>query len=380
MSYMNVTQSKMRRAILLFVASLSLTTAVGYGQDLTSPYTVSKIIAAMRQPPSDLVLLSAHRASWQYYPENSLPAVVDVFNRKIETLEVDARLTKDNHVVISHDYVLDRVSNGAGFLYQTTWAQVQALSLRDRTGKVYTEGPSNSTLQFLDFGDLLSILQNRADATHGYVAIVDIKGAADDQDPTDPMTVLTNCLQVMAQMKSTLKPSVLQSIVFKLKSKDMPSRSAFEAATGWKTAADGGLIVVLNPDDVQVVAAKYVPAADSFFQTWLEAPYLVHFEMNQSYSGDGLQNYINYLQNHTGGTQVGFATYYEPYYFPEGVANSAGFCCFPHSQDVTKTRLDYRGDPTFSILYGTALVTTDAVDSLSEILTLQGKRNLSRIK
>jgi hypothetical protein len=366
-------------------------TAAGHAQNVKSPYVVAKILAAMRQPQPDLVLLSAHRMSWQYYPENSLLALIATFDKHIETIEVDARMSLDGRVVISHDYIVDRVANGTGFLYQKTWAEISALKLRDRLGRIYADA-QGVPQHFLSFDDLLDAMQQRSSDTNGYVVIVDVKGKADAADTTDPMLVLKACLAVM-RAHPDYHPAVAKGIVFKLKGKDLPgTRAEFEAATQWHTADDGGLIVVLNPDDQTAQDAGYNPAADSFFQRWLTAPYLVHFEMNQYYWGDGLQPYIDYLNNHVGGTQVGWASYYEPYYFPEGVANSAGRCCFPHTTDPALPRTpfqvrDYRGVPEFSIFpsttgvaTGSLLVTTDGVDEMQELLTALGRRNLNRLK
>ncbi len=361
--------------------ALLLLTAMSHGQNTVSPYSVPKILSVMKWPAPDLVLLSAHRASWQNYPENSLLAVVDVFNRGIETLEVDARMTSDGHVVISHDYTLDRISTGTGLLYSKTWAQVQTYELRDRLGYVYHDSSGNPQ-RFLDFYDLMLILQGRSDAAvHGYVVIVDIKGGTDPADKSQPMAILQACLQVMNQFGPTFHAPVLQGIVFKMKGKDLPPTVAqFAATPGWSTANSGGLIVVMNPDDPNVTAQGATPANNSFFQTWLAAPFLVHFEMNQFYNGDALQPYMNYLSQNISGRKVGFATYYEPYYFPEGVANSAGVCCFSHSMDTTQPQVDYRGDPAMSVLDRTALVTTDATDALDELLKIRGQRNVLEIE
>lgn len=375
----------MKRFIFTFL--LALVAVTSQAQTFRSPYVVSKILSVMRQPPSDLVLLSAHRMSWQNYPENSIDAFRDtILNKQIETIEIDARLSSDGVVVISHDYKIDRVSDGTGFLYQKTWAQLQSLRLRDRLGNIYFDS-QGLPARFMNFQQVLLALQAYSTTTNGYVVIVDVKGAADAQDPTSPMAVLLACIDQLRQAAASgMYPAVIQGIVFKLKGKDLPTdRTQFEALTQWHTAADGGLIVVLNPDDATAAQAGYNPAADAFFQRWLATPYLVHFEMNQYYLGDGLQPYIDYLANHTGGTQVGFATYYEPYYFPEGVANSEGKCCFAHVTDPATPRTphnerDYRAIPEMSILPATALVTTDGTDELNELLKARGRRNLNRIK
>ncbi|MGR9147756.1 glycerophosphodiester phosphodiesterase family protein (plasmid) [Rhizobium leguminosarum] len=70
-----------------------------------SPYLVSAITRSMfklPEPDDDLVILSAHRGSWEIYPENSAYALQDAWNSQIESVEVDARFTADKEVVLSH--------------------------------------------------------------------------------------------------------------------------------------------------------------------------------------------------------------------------------------------------------------------------------------
>ncbi len=73
-------------------------------------------------------MLVAHRGGSGIAPENTLVA----FQSATETwwadmLEMDARLTKDGHVVVIHDATVDRTTNGSGPVASHTLAELKAL-------------------------------------------------------------------------------------------------------------------------------------------------------------------------------------------------------------------------------------------------------------
>ena len=57
----------------------------------------------------------AHRGGMALYPENTLEAFHrSVDNYKVEMLEMDLQITKDEKVIVLHDETIDRTSNGTG--------------------------------------------------------------------------------------------------------------------------------------------------------------------------------------------------------------------------------------------------------------------------
>jgi glycerophosphoryl diester phosphodiesterase len=72
--------------------------------------------------------MAAHRGGAGLWPENTLPAFTRVFELWPECLiEVDARLTRDGHVVLIHDATVDRTTNGRGAVASLTLAQIKEL-------------------------------------------------------------------------------------------------------------------------------------------------------------------------------------------------------------------------------------------------------------
>jgi glycerophosphoryl diester phosphodiesterase len=67
--------------------------------------------------------LFAHRGASGYRPENTIPSFALGLEMGAPYLELDVRMTRDGHVVVIHDEMVDRTTNGRG--------RVQSMSLRD---------------------------------------------------------------------------------------------------------------------------------------------------------------------------------------------------------------------------------------------------------
>jgi glycerophosphoryl diester phosphodiesterase len=77
----------------------------------------------MPNPPRIL----GHRGAKANAPENTLVAISRAHEEGASWIEFDAKLTKDNHVVLMHDETLDRTSNGKGLVADAALAEIQKL-------------------------------------------------------------------------------------------------------------------------------------------------------------------------------------------------------------------------------------------------------------
>jgi glycerophosphoryl diester phosphodiesterase len=68
-----------------------------------------------------------HRGAAQAAPENTLESLREAKRQGAAWVEVDAKLTADNRVILLHDDILDRTTNGQGFAAQTTLDEIRAL-------------------------------------------------------------------------------------------------------------------------------------------------------------------------------------------------------------------------------------------------------------
>lgn len=94
----------------------------------------SKAYEYLRGNDSDYVLVAAHRGDWQYAPENSLLALQHDIFWGVDMIETDIRMTKDEKLVMMHDYTVDRTTNGTGKIADLTLEEIRKLKLRNNFG------------------------------------------------------------------------------------------------------------------------------------------------------------------------------------------------------------------------------------------------------
>lgn len=83
---------------------------------------------------TDYVWVAAHRADYVFAPENSIQALENAIYFGADLIETDVRLTKDGHVVMMHDYTVDRMTNGTGRVSDLTLAEIKKLQLKTNWG------------------------------------------------------------------------------------------------------------------------------------------------------------------------------------------------------------------------------------------------------
>ncbi len=112
----------------------------------------------------------AHRGASAYAPENTMPAFLKAKQLGAKWLEFDVQLTKDNELVIFHDDELDRTSNGSGYLWEHTLAELKALDV----GRWYTKDFAGTKI--LTLSEVLSFLQKE-----NMAANIEIKAREGDE-------------------------------------------------------------------------------------------------------------------------------------------------------------------------------------------------------
>ena len=71
--------------------------------------------------------ICAHRGFNTVAPENSMPAFASAISLGADEIEFDLWVTSDGEIVSTHDRVLERTSNGSGFVYEHTLEELRAL-------------------------------------------------------------------------------------------------------------------------------------------------------------------------------------------------------------------------------------------------------------
>ncbi len=78
----------------------------------------------------------AHRCGKSILPENTLFACKEIFQKNLaDILEMDVHLTKDSHLVVIHDAIVDRTTNGSGKVAELDYAEILKLD----AGYAFTE-------------------------------------------------------------------------------------------------------------------------------------------------------------------------------------------------------------------------------------------------
>lgn len=73
----------------------------------------------------------AHRGASFHAPENTISAIKKAIEMNSDMIEIDARLTKDNKIIIMHDPDVDRTTDGEGYVKGMTLEQIKRLRINN---------------------------------------------------------------------------------------------------------------------------------------------------------------------------------------------------------------------------------------------------------
>lgn len=102
------------------------------------------------------VKIFAHRGLHTEHPENSVSSLLSAIKAGIHGAEVDLCTTRDGHIVLMHDAVLDRTSTGEGLIREKTWEEIRSVKLKDTAGKP-------TQLGVPDFNQVLDLVKEYPD-------------------------------------------------------------------------------------------------------------------------------------------------------------------------------------------------------------------------
>src|SRR6266852_8071109 len=70
----------------------------------------------------------AHRGGSQLAPENTLAAFRNALSFPIDAIELDVHMSRDGHLVVFHDYTVEKRTNGKGNLLDLDFAYLRSLN------------------------------------------------------------------------------------------------------------------------------------------------------------------------------------------------------------------------------------------------------------
>ena len=97
------------------------------------------------------VKLAAHRGYSAKFPENTMLAMREAVKLDIDMLEIDLHMTRDGEIILMHDHLVDRTSNGSGLIREKTFAEMRALDVGAWKGEKFAGERVPTFREFLDF-------------------------------------------------------------------------------------------------------------------------------------------------------------------------------------------------------------------------------------
>ena len=83
------------------------------------------------------IYVAAHRGLCARYPENTMPAFKAALDAGVDQIEFDLRVTLDGEIVVIHDALVDRTTNGKGKVCEMTLAQLKELDAGSHKGEEF---------------------------------------------------------------------------------------------------------------------------------------------------------------------------------------------------------------------------------------------------
>ena len=105
------------------------------------------------------VPVAAHRGNAKYFPENTLAAFRSALSLSPDMLETDLHMTSDGEIVIMHDHLVDRTTNGSGLVREKTYEQIRKLDAGSWKGEQFIG--EKEAEKYYNFSNVIEIMKNR---------------------------------------------------------------------------------------------------------------------------------------------------------------------------------------------------------------------------
>jgi glycerophosphoryl diester phosphodiesterase len=92
-----------------------------------------------------------HRGASGYAPQNTISSLRLALDQGSDGIELDVQLTKDNEVVVCHDWTIDKVSNGKGKISDFTLSEIKKNDFGSYFSKEFKEERIPTLSEVLEF-------------------------------------------------------------------------------------------------------------------------------------------------------------------------------------------------------------------------------------
>lgn len=340
-------------------------------------YSLDAVRRAMKSPPSNLVLLTSHRGDWRDEAENTQYALQKALDQGLESLEIDVRLDYAGVPWLIHDFALDRISNGNGYLSANQSPDINGFLIKYRDGTISSRKFETFEQNLTWFANTISIYDD--DQITGSFLLVDLKSPPKNDPNGDKVSgyaalktswmILQKVASKFPNLNQGRRNGLGRAVAFKVKGRELPEDPAqLEKDLGLVGNGTDNfyLVPVLHADDAN--------AGNAVMANYLNKPYVLTVEPNMEYIDQPTSSaWVTQLQA-AKRTIPGFPGWNE---YPEGVAFASGQCCLDRNVDPTNTdaSLDYSGTYVYSLQSGSNWLTADTAGDLIAILQNKNLRN-----
>ena len=105
--------------------------------------------------------VAAHSGNSKYFPENTLSAFRSAIELNVDMVETDLHMTADGVLILMHDHLVDRTTNGTGLIREKTLAEMRTLDAGSWKGEEFAGELVPTFEEFLElFKDQKDMLFN----------------------------------------------------------------------------------------------------------------------------------------------------------------------------------------------------------------------------
>lgn len=108
----------------------------------------------------------AHRGYSAYYPENTMEAFVQAYQKGFDGVETDVHLTKDGELVLIHDEKIDRTSDGKGYVKDMTLTELRKYNYQYKFDGYHDIPTLKELLTFIKDKDFNVNIELKTDVFH----------------------------------------------------------------------------------------------------------------------------------------------------------------------------------------------------------------------
>jgi glycerophosphoryl diester phosphodiesterase len=159
---------------------------------------------------NDLMVI-AHRAANQNFPENSIPAIEEAIRLGVDIVELDIRVTADGVVVLMHDQTVDRTTTGKGDIEKLTYSYLQTLYLLHDGQPTKEKIPTLQEALKVTKGRIMVDMDMKTDQVEDVLKVVTA------MDVVDELLFFDSDWDVLAELKANLPGAYIMPRTYKAK-------------------------------------------------------------------------------------------------------------------------------------------------------------------